>query len=66
MRYQTPELISLGSITEHTFTVCNPSGGPIEGIPGPFETLPGGGRPPKGPADVPHHIDKFGECSALS
>lgn len=49
--YQKPEIIDLGSISRHTFTRC---GGAIP----PF--------PPKDFPQVPHHIDNFNECSALS
>jgi hypothetical protein len=49
VRYERPEIVDYGSITDHTFSRCNPS------APAPI--------PPKGPADVPHHIDKFLECS---
>jgi hypothetical protein len=50
LTYDSPAITDYGSIAAHTFTRC---GGPA-------------GGPPKDSRDVPHHIDMFGECSALS
>jgi hypothetical protein len=50
--YEKPRIIDHGSIVEHTFSRCNPAA--------PSEI------PPKDTEDVPHHIDKHQECSALS
>jgi hypothetical protein len=49
--YEKPLIIDHGSIVEHTFSRCNPA---VTGVP------------IKDTADVPHHIDNHGECSALS
>ena len=50
--YQKPEIVDLGSISQHTFTRCG-------GVVPPF--------PPKDFPETPNtHIDKFNECSALS
>jgi hypothetical protein len=57
MSYERPRLVDLGSITEHTFSRCNPLGAIANG---------GGNFPPKGSADVPHHMDNHMECSGLS
>jgi hypothetical protein len=50
-------LIEFGAITDHTFSRCNPLGAIANG---------GGNFPPKGSADVPHHMDNHMECSGLS
>ncbi|NED95069.1 hypothetical protein G1H11_07055 [Phytoactinopolyspora alkaliphila] len=47
--YERPQLYVIGSVVEHTLSRCNPN------LSGP---------PPKDSADVPHHIDQHGECSA--
>jgi hypothetical protein len=51
--YEAPKVFDHGSIAENTFARC---GG--RGING------GGKTPPKDFPWVPHHIDKFGECSS--
>lgn len=57
MSYEKPRLVDFGSITDHTFSRCNPLGALANG---------GGNFPPKGSDDVPHHLDKHMECSGLS
>lgn len=53
IEYKRPA-VDYGSIVAHTFTRCGGRGGRGRH-----------GGPPKDFPDVPHHIDKFGECSAL-
>lgn len=50
--YTRPEIVDYGSISDHTFSRCNPAA--------PKE------NPPKDSIDVPHHMDDHLECSALS
>jgi hypothetical protein len=51
--YEAPKIYDHGSIAENTFARCGGRG-----------TNGGGKVPPKDFPWVPHHIDKFGECSA--
>jgi hypothetical protein len=56
MAYERPSVVDFGSITDHTFSRCNPTGA----IPNR-----GGNTPPKGPAEN-FHWDVHMECSGLS
>jgi hypothetical protein len=51
--YEAPAIVLLGPIAELTLSRCGGTG--VNG---------GGHTPPKDFPWVPHHIDKFGECSA--
>jgi hypothetical protein len=57
VEYESPRVVDFGSIADHTFSRCNPTGAQ----PGP-----GGNVPRKGSDQVPFHFDNMQECSGLS